>query len=382
MGKTGRQTAANKGRLVGEKLSRLAREGQPGTRLPRVRDLMAEFGTSQRVVQRAMAPLIEQGLIVARPGAGLVIADPPAPSPRTYAGDCLILYRVSESRLARRLLIDLVARLRKKGHRVDMKGFEDEADAMDYLDTRERLRCCLLQTNFETVSVSFLARIKACADALVIDGVSVTGIDADVIGTNWREALSVGYRMLRAQGHERIGFLTSSHDARQIAMARREFLLLSGWQGPDPHPRLHVVADLPGSYRQKDLERALPDASGDPGRSTALILWGLVDGYMMDAALRRKGLRSGVDVSLLLLGSVDVPSEHVSKFDVVGNSDAEKLDLFEEIVTARIKRRHRPAADPLPADLHPGERIDPAARRDLAGLITGITIVSAQIILI
>jgi hypothetical protein len=115
-----------------------------------------------------------------------------------------------------------------------------------------------LQTNFEVVSVRFLARILDRADALVVDGVSVTGIDADVIGTNWREALSVGYRMLQDRGHTRIGFLTSAHDARQIAMARREFLLLSGWEGPAPHPRLHTVSALPGSYRHADLVRALP----------------------------------------------------------------------------------------------------------------------------
>ncbi|MCB1330877.1 MAG: hypothetical protein KDK28_16185, partial [Maritimibacter sp.] len=177
----------------------------------------------------------------------------------------------------------------------------------------------------------------------VIDGVSVTGIDADVIGTNWREALSVGYRKLVAQGHDRIGFLTSSHDARQIAMARREFLLLSGWEGPAPHPRLHTVPRLPGSYRKEELRDALPVPGADPEATTALIVWGLVDGYLLDAALHERGLRPGIDVSLLLLGSVDVASEHVSRFDVVGNADAEKLDLFERVVTARIEGDTSPA---------------------------------------
>jgi DNA-binding transcriptional regulator YhcF (GntR family) len=325
----------SKDQLVREELDRLVSAGQPGTRLPRIRDLMAEFNTSQRIVQRALAPLIDNGQIVARPGAGLRIADPP--ETMTYLGDCLILYRGSESRLARTLLIQLVARLRRKGRRVEMKGFRDETDAMGFLERQGRFRCCLLQTNFETVTVGFLASIREHADALVIDGVSVTGIDADVIGTNWREALSVGYRMLRAQGHERIGFLTSAHDARQIAMARREFLLLSEWQGPDPHPRLHMVPGLPGSYRREELVRALPAPEASRDASTALIVWGLVDGYLMDAALQEKALRPGVDVSLLLLGSVDVPSEHVSQFDVVGNSDTEKLNLFDHVVTARIE---------------------------------------------
>lgn len=322
---------------VRNRLEALIAEGQPGDRLPRVRDLMAEFGTSQRVVERALAPLIEAGAIAAKPGAGLRIADPPDPPRASYSADCLILYRNSESRLARKLLIELVVRLRRLGHRVEMKGFDTETDAQAHLAREGRFRCCLLQSNFEVVSIGFLAKIRERADALVIDGVSVTGIDADVIGTNWREALSVGYRMLRDRGHERVGFLTSAHDARQIAMARREFLLLSDWVGPDPHPRLHTVASLPGSYRREDLSRALPDQPRPPDATTALIVWGLVEGYMMDAALSDKGLRIGEDLSLLLLGSVDVPSEHVSRFDIVGNSDAEKLDLFEAVMRARIE---------------------------------------------
>ena len=41
-------------------------------------------------------------------------------------------------------------------------------------------------------------------------------------------------------------------------------------------------------------------------------------------------------MSVMLLGSVDVTSEHVARFDVTGNSNAEKLDLFERVVKARI----------------------------------------------
>ncbi|WP_424929967.1 GntR family transcriptional regulator [Amaricoccus tamworthensis] len=310
--------------------------GKPGQRLPRVRDLMARYHTSQRVVQRALAPLREQGLVSIRRGAGLTIADGPAPS-REYDSDCQILYRSSESRLARNLLMELVKRLKRSGLRVGMIGFTDEMAALEKLKARGQARCCLLQTNFEIVSVRFLAGIMDHADRVVIDGVSVTGIDADVIGTNWREALSVAYRKLRERGHEHISFLTSSHGARQIAMARREFDLLSGWTGPDPNPQLFQVDRLPGSYRPEDVLRALPVAADTgPNRPTALIIWGLVDGYMLDAALRERGIRPGSGFSILLLGSIDMLSEHVDQFDVVGNSNAEKLDLFERVVRARI----------------------------------------------
>ncbi|AML53334.1 hypothetical protein RC74_20625 [Falsihalocynthiibacter arcticus] len=255
----------------------------------------------------------------------------------TYDADCLILYRDSESRLPRRLLIELVAHLRRAGYRVVLSGFNNEARALELLENRGRVRCCLLQTNFENVSVKLLAQIKNVADSLVIDGVSVTGIDADVIGTNWREALSIGYRKLVSQGHTRISFLTSSHGARQIAMARREFLLLSEWQGPGPCPLLCQVDRLPGSYQREDLLAALPNRNNGEGAATALIIWGLVDGYLLDSALNENNLRLGDDISILLLGSVDVASEHVTRFNMVGNSDAEKLQLFERTIISRIE---------------------------------------------
>lgn len=321
---------------IQKKMRQLLTDAVPGQRLPRVRDLMAEFGTSQRVVQRALAPFVAAKQITTRPGAGIVVLSE-GEEEQDYAGDCLILYRKSESRFAHSLLIELVARLRRRGYRVVQHGFETEARATQHLEAGNRYRCCLLQTNFEVVSVEFLARIKSVADALVVDGVSVTGIDADVIGTNWREALSIAFMQLRDHGHDRISFLTSSHDARQIAMARREFLLLSGWNGLDPHPWLYQVNRLPGYYRRDELATTLRLADARGQMATALIVWGVVDGYLLSSVMQDLQLRLGKDISVVVLGSVDVSSQHVDRFDVVGNSDAEKVDVFENVVTERIK---------------------------------------------
>lgn len=311
---------------------------------------MAEYGTSQRVVARALEPLVEAGLVRARRGAGLRVAEARAPEPAAhYMTDCLILYRSSESRLAQSVLLELQQRLRASGLHVTLMGFDDEPSAMERLARLGRARCCLVQINFEIVSIEFLSCVRAHADALVIDGVSVTGIDADVIGTNWREALSIAYRSLVDKGHRRIAFLTSSHGARQIAMARREFLLLSGCRDAPDHPLMFQVDALPGSYPRVAIERALPDpkdARQGAERCTALIVWGLVDGHLLDGAMNERGLKLGVDLSVMLLGSIDVSSEHVARFDVTGNSHAEKLDLFEQIVRARI------AGDPVPPRTH------------------------------
>src|SRR3978361_1154208 len=49
-----------------------------GARLPSVRELMHEHGASPVTVQRAIAALSAEGLVVPRPGRGTFVAAPPA----------------------------------------------------------------------------------------------------------------------------------------------------------------------------------------------------------------------------------------------------------------------------------------------------------------
>src|SRR3954467_4505947 len=51
-----------------------------GARLPSVRELMREHGASPVTVQRAIAALSAEGLVVPRPGRGTFVAAPPARS--------------------------------------------------------------------------------------------------------------------------------------------------------------------------------------------------------------------------------------------------------------------------------------------------------------
>src|SRR3982751_4150869 len=53
------------------RLARLA----PGTLLPSVRELSAEFVASPVTVQRAMAQLAREGLVLSRPGDGTYVAE-------------------------------------------------------------------------------------------------------------------------------------------------------------------------------------------------------------------------------------------------------------------------------------------------------------------
>ena len=309
---------------------------EPGERLPTVREMMKRFRTAQRTVEAALAPFIAEGRLQVRRGAGIVVTEP-ATRAQAWEADVLILYRISASRLARNLLMELESRLRARDLRVMLLGFSDDAHALSVLSRLGRFRVCLVQVHFEPLQLPFLASLAEHADSVVVDGISTTGVGIDAIGTNWREALVVAMRRLREKGHARIAFLTSGHPARQIAMARREYRRLGeampggGW--------LIELDALPGDYTSDRIVRALESQRDPDGRLpfTALVLWGLVDGLVLDSALSRLGLLGGRDLSVILLGSVDFGPEHLNSFDVVGNRDAEKIDRFEAVILSRLE---------------------------------------------
>ena len=171
----------------------------PGDRLPTVREMMRRFGTAQRVIEAALAPHLQAGRLVSRRGLGIVVTEPPEPVD-PWEADVLVLYRLSASRLARNLLMELEHRIKARGHRILILGFSDEDQALSILSRLGRFRVCLVQVHFELITLPFLAELSEHAAQVVVDGISTTGVGVDAIGTNWREALAVAMRHLREAG--------------------------------------------------------------------------------------------------------------------------------------------------------------------------------------
>lgn len=319
---------------IAAEISRLT----PGERLPTVRDMMRRFRTAQRTIEAALAPHIDTGRLTVRRGAGICVAEPRPPE-HLYEADVLVLYRISASRLARSLLTELERRLKACGKRILLLGFSEEDHALSVLSRLGRFRVCLIQVHFEPLPLSFLAGIAGHSDSVVVDGISTTGVGVDAIGTNWREALAIAVRHLNRKGHRRIAFLTSAHPARQIAMARREYLRLC--EGDEGGSWLIEIKGLPGDFMLDDLITGIRAHRRADGSLpfTALVTWGVVDGRKLDHALGDLGLLSRAELSVLMLGSVDNPVEHLDRFDVVGNSNAEKVDRFEGVILSRLGAR-------------------------------------------
>ncbi len=327
---------SNKDAVISKWLEGVLHEGQPGDRLPTVRALMRRFETAQRTIERVLHAEVEAGRLTMRRGAGITIAEPPADC-EEWEADLLVLYRLSDSRLARNLLLELEHRLKSKRITMRQIGYSSDTQAQSVLDRMGRFRACLVQLHFEMLPISFLAALHEHAAGVVVDGVSATGIGVDAIGTNWREALMQAFHHLRRSGHDRIAFFTSNHSARQIAMARREYAQLCA--ANDLPAWLLETPQLPGRYRSEDIRDAIASHRDPDGRPafSALIVWGLVEGYLLERALEDLGIMPGRDLSIILLGSVDFRSEHIQRFDVIGNSNGEKLDVFERVVLERIR---------------------------------------------
>src|SRR3954454_2767216 len=78
----------NEGGVIARALEEELAVAAPGDRLPSVRELMARHRAGPATVQRAVAALVAQGLVEARPGRGTFVAERPrisAPDPAWQA---------------------------------------------------------------------------------------------------------------------------------------------------------------------------------------------------------------------------------------------------------------------------------------------------------
>jgi len=321
-------------------------KGSPGERLPNVKTLMRRFRAGQKIIQAAIQPHIEAGQLISQRGLGLMITEggEPAKAKPTWDGDLLVLRRTSESAVAANLIRGLERTLRKEGLSLLQIGYTEQGQALEALNSLGRFKVCLLQSHFQRQSIDFLYTLKRHARHIVVDGAHITGIDIDSIGTDWRGALLLAFHRLRELGHKDIAFLTSAHSARSIAMARREFYELSSFDDNSASCPVIQLDALPGEYRADDIVAALtPYRDASKGcKFSALIVWGVVDGAVLNQALTRLGWQTPEDLSLILLGSTDRVSEHLSKFDVIGNSDSDKLAHFLRVINDRMSDSQKP----------------------------------------
>jgi DNA-binding LacI/PurR family transcriptional regulator len=329
---------------IDEYLDSLAREAQPGERLPSVRGLMAEFGVSQSVVQRATERLKAEGRITAETGRGMFFVGtagevPPAPArgrvARPAHRSVLFLRRSTSLRRGRRVLEQLQDRLQADGCGVVEVSYTDSGDAMEILRTLPRYDACVMQSTFETITIDMLAATRRKTANIVIDGAVLAGTEVDAVGIEWGSAIDLALDHLRANGHRRIGLVIGSRFLLATEIGRIWYQRRMS-ETPDDATLIEVPALPHEDYVDQAVRQivARRDAKGRLPFS-ALIVWGIERGSQFTAGLAENGIAIPRDLSVVLLGRTDLANEHADFYTICGASTVAQTDALYHAIQDR-----------------------------------------------
>ena len=326
-----------------------------GARLPTVRQLMKELGVSQSAVQDALGRLRHQGVITSHVGRGTYVVKaqdgPAAPAAARAVGpklsSLLILSNASINERCTLVQNHIVDALADEGGRVVQISYHNTDHLIEVLTCVPDFDAAVLQAHYEAMPVRLLALLQKKTRALVLDGLSVAGVDIDRVGTDWEAALGLALDHLTGLGHRRFGLVSLNSPALPLIGLRRAFTRLDHWRGikvetvePILLPRLRHPSQPAGEA----LEEALAPYAGDLP-FTALIVVGTSDAVGLDAALARLGLSAPDRLSVHLLGHADVPSEHLHRYSIAGSTHAEAGRTMLSLLRDRLAAPDTPRRD-------------------------------------
>lgn len=332
-------------------LSDLARNAEPGTRVPSIRDLMRRFKSSQAVVTRAFEALRDRGLISSEVGRGTFFqAGEASAAPRTGKAapsnrSVLLLRRSISIHRSRVLIHGLQRRFTDAGHRVLEVAYTDSDHAHEVLRGLPAFDACVVQSTFETITIDMLATLRAKTGAIAVDGAALAGLDVDAVGVEWGAPLNAAVALLKQRGHRRIGYATTSHPflANQLGLKRWAEM---GQDEPDLAHRTLAVPALSHENYQEALIGLLKRELDASGRLpfTAIVCWGIEDGQGFRAALAGIGIDTPSMLSVVLLGRADLPNEHANFFETFGCDVEDQIEFLYRAINARWQDPARPYA--------------------------------------
>lgn len=319
-------------------LTRLVESAEPGTRIPTVRALMKRYGVGQASVQEVLGELKLRGLITSHVGRGTYVAGRGRNgADRTGALDSLlILSNVNMNDRCARVQATIVAEMQAIGARVLQMSYSDTDHLLAILKGIPRFDAVVLQSHYESIPVRLLAMLHDRAGAVVIDGLAVSGVDIDTMGIDWEEALDLALAHLVATGRRRPALVALNSAAGPIRRAARYFRRLQDHGGQPITTSVHRLTGLvhPTQDPRAALAGVLDQVRADGADS--LIFLGLSDTGGIDVALRVAGLRTPDDMAAVVLGHVDVDSEHLGHYTVAGAGYDDGARALLDLVRQRL----------------------------------------------
>lgn len=330
--------------LVRERVQRAAH----GERLPPVRSLMREYRVGQAALQEILARMARQGLLTMRVGRGTFVhKGPGGTAARSIRGARVLLLsaRVQGER-SQRVAQLLHVQLSDRGAHCIQLVYANIEDALEVLRSNLRVDACVLQSYFDLVPLGLLSFLNERCPVLVVDGARVAGLDIDAISSDWRAAMDRAIGRLRDEGHERIGFIAWPGNVQPLDGLRQHFASLRRVLGLDEcaMPLVELERMPRAGESSRELVRdALDRLPRGPKRPTGLLLWGPaadVPGLLAD--LRQSGACVPRDLSLVMLGHVDVQAQHERQIDIIGTRAADAAAKLADQIQRRIEEPRRP----------------------------------------
>lgn len=277
----------------------------PGTMLPARPQLAKEYGVALATLERAVAVLIEQGLLRADSGRGTFVAQPPAPGAnapssigkRPSAADTLAVLVPPQNAFFRHCADQLTAQAERQGLKVVCHYNRLEAPWADVLEMEAWQAVGYLLFSYSSAPVA-AALIERGRRAVVV-GVPPADVTPNVpcVFGDHEHGAYLATRRLLLLGHRRIayGHGYTADDPRQT---RR-------WRGYAQALR-EAGLFLDEAAIRPDLVRAWHDDPGAPRRffsgpdaPTALVAWTDAMAIEMVHLLRQAGLGVPSDVSVV-----------------------------------------------------------------------------------
>jgi len=198
--------SSNKYEQVYHDLCRRLAAMPPGTRLPTVRQLMAEYAISQFTIDHAINLLAERGLIVRKPGKGLFVAAPEHAAAMAKASRVVVAVPEYSSPVID-LIVDAVRKaLLARGLQCRVLRF-DRHDRIVRALPRERIDGLLVLPTSVTLSAADVGRLHEFGMPVVILDTVLRGMEVCSVGSDSVLGGAMAADHLAKLGHEKLGVL-------------------------------------------------------------------------------------------------------------------------------------------------------------------------------
>ncbi|MBL8698587.1 MAG: LacI family DNA-binding transcriptional regulator [Alphaproteobacteria bacterium] len=326
------------------RLRALIADAAPGTRVPTVRQLMAEYGVSQHLVQRAMTELRAKGMISSHVGRGTFVGRSAAVVQR-QRNVLTLLYQHPYER-GDRIARLIHQRLSRDGHGSLVLTYSDVAQVIELLRSGRRFDSCILQPRGSTMPVELLALLRQRSNALLIESQVAEHLDVDAVSNDPRRAVCLAVEHLRGLGHRRVAWLTEAsgnYFFRRTAESFEAFRAGAGIAPADwPVIRAPIDAQRLGIADLGASLRAMIAAPG-PDPITAVVVASFSEGRPILDAFAAIGRRIPQDVSVIKIGTPDLEADHLRRLSIVGRPSTQAA----ETVLRRLYWRWENAAAPF-----------------------------------